>query len=126
MACRIGPGLAAGENQFKAERVKKPKQRKFLKRAGRKTLEWQAIRRVLRNRFARAGITRCEIHVSPDCMNDNCLGFLHYDKRRFLTPEELWIVALGCAPCHDVYELLPRPEMKRRIQAIIAARAVQP
>lgn len=96
-----------------------------LKRAGKKVKEWESIRRVLVKRFKAAGITECEVR-EPGCWSDNGLGFLHYDKRRFLTPAELWIVLLGCNHCHDIYELKPRPEMKKAVLKIVAARPVQP
>lgn len=156
MASRVASPLSPSSNQFRQKPVHRAKLRKAqghnralrdswkkrrtkqairvrqkslkrtpLKRAGRKTKEWDHIRAVLKKRFRAAGITTCEIR-EPGCFGDNGLGFLHYDKRRFLTPAELWIVALGCAHCHDIYELKPRPEMKKAVLKIIAARSVQP
>src|SRR5215475_921955 len=92
-----------------------------LKRRGKKTKEWDRIRRVLKGRFEDAGLTFCEFGY-PQCMNDDGLTFCHYDKRRFLSPDELWIVALGCIRCHNRIEILKRENMKIEVLAAIGRR----
>lgn len=97
-----------------------------LKRAGRKTKEWDRIRAVLKKRFKAAGIMSCEVG-RPGCWRTESLGFAHMDKRRFLTEAELWIAILACSPvCHDWLEKLPRTKMKKAVLKIIRARPVQP
>lgn len=108
---------------FRPARPKK-KQR-WMKRAGKKVKAWDAIRRVLNIRFLKAGITRCEVGLIG-CWRSEWLGHAHYDKRRFLTPAELWITILACSNCHSHLEILPRPEMKKAVLAIIAKRTRQP
>lgn len=92
-----------------------------MKRVGKRTAEWERVRAILKKRFADAGITRCELEIRG-CWGDNGLGFCHVDKRRFLTPDELWIVVLGCNACHDKIERLPRYSMRAYIETVIDLR----
>ena len=71
-----------------------------LKRLGKKGLAWEKVRRELKVKFQRAGITTCEIR-GHGCWYDNGLGFAHAKKRRNLGPGELSVVALACCVCHD-------------------------
>lgn len=93
--------------------------------AGPKTREWESIRRKLKPRFEAAGITKCEFRFDG-CWRGNFLSFVHYDKRRYLNTEQLWIVALGCVPCHQILERMPRTRMKDVVLAVIANRPRQP
>jgi len=96
-----------------------------LKRAGKRTKEWEQIRRQLKPKFERAGITTCEFRFNG-CTRDWALGFAHVDKRRFLKGEQLAEVALACTPCHQLLELLPRDQMKIEIRSVINNRSIQP
>jgi hypothetical protein len=108
------------------EKLKAWKQRSAQRlRPGKRTKEWARIRAILKPRFERAGITECEFGF-VGCWHDNGLGFAHIDKRRNLSLEELWIVALACNLCHDILEIMPRKEMRPLILNIIVSRKQQP
>lgn len=92
-----------------------------MKRAGAKTKEWASTRAALKVRFARAGITTCEMH-GEKCWRSNALGFAHLKKRRNLSPAELEEVVLLCGPCHDGVERLPESVMGEALRDIIDAR----
>lgn len=94
-----------------------------LKRLGKKGLAWEKVRRELKVKFQRAGITSCEIR-GYGCWGDNGLGFMHAKKRRNLGPGELSVVCLGCCICHDRAELLPEQEMTALVMQTIASRRV--
>src|SRR5690349_17549028 len=59
---------------------------------GRKTKEWNAVRRRLKIEHERLGITTCELRNNPEvpheCSYDDFLGFAHEAKRRKLTKED--------------------------------------
>lgn len=95
--------------------------RTALKRLGKKGLAWEKVRRELKVRFERAGITSCEAR-GYGCWNDSGLGFAHKKKRRNLGPGELSEVALLCNICHDRIELLPEIEMAAIVTQIIDSR----
>ncbi len=84
------------------------------------------MRRNLKPKFEKAGITTCELRIHPGCMRDNWLGFAHKRKRRNLGPGELSEVIIACNPCHDAIEALPEGEMARIVTATITERVVQP
>ncbi|MBS4027212.1 MAG: hypothetical protein KGZ58_01135 [Ignavibacteriales bacterium] len=87
-------------------------------RKGRKTTQWERIRRRLKIEFLAKGIVVCET-----CGGDFYLTFAHRFKRRFITDEtELKQVALLCLNCHDRVERLPHIEMYDRITTIIENR----
>ena|SRR5215475_12207203 len=92
--------------------------------AGKKTQQWERIRRILKIRFEGVGLTYCEVGYKG-CWRDNGLSFAHYDKRRFLNEEQLYIAVLACANCHPLLERLPRHEMTRRVLDIIRKRTCQ-
>jgi len=92
-----------------------------LKRLGKKGLAWEKVRRELKVKFQRAGITACEIR-GHGCWYDNGLGFAHAKKRRNLGPGELSVVALACCVCHDRIEILPEQEMAEIVMRIIDSR----
>lgn len=96
-----------------------------MKRRGKRTAEWENIRRKLKVRFERVGITTCEIKY-PQCWRNDGLSFVHTRKRRFLKGKELERCALGCAACHTAVEGLPHAEMEAVVENIIANRPVQP
>lgn len=71
-----------------------------MKRRGRKTLEWERVRRDLKREFEAQGITRCE-----RCNSDYNMGFAHRLKRRYIDNEsELRCCALLCFECHQRWE----------------------
>lgn len=97
-----------------------------LKRVGKKTREWEKVRRQLKKRFMAAGIIECEIGFAQ-CWRDNGLSFAHGKKRRELIGDELkTLVVLACAPCHTAIEGMDREYMLHRIMGIIANRERQP
>ena len=100
------------------KRVKMPK---AMKTAGKKTNEWIDVREVLKKRFFKAGITKCEIKFD-NCARDNFLGFAHLEKRRKLTHKDLYKVVLSCNICHDIIERWPAEKMKAFLLKIIADR----
>jgi hypothetical protein len=88
--------------------------------------EWENIRRKLKVRFKRVGITRCEIKFDLQCWDNYALSFAHAKKRRFLKGEELEVCVLACARCHTAIEGLRHAEMESLVLTIIADRPVQP
>ncbi len=78
--------------------------RTALKRVGKKTREWERVRRILKVQFEKWGITCCEL-----CGSDFALSFSHRVKRRFIEDEkELRTVILVCARHHEYLENHPR------------------
>jgi hypothetical protein len=97
-----------------------------LNRRGKKTREWESVRRELKKRFAAVGITTCEIRL-PQCWRDYGLTFAHGMKRDNLRGDELRkLVVLGCIPCHTAAEGMKESDMRKLVEKIIAARPVQP
>lgn len=93
-----------------------------MKRAGKKTIAWDAERAKLKVRFLSMGITSCELKYQG-CWRDNALGFAHSKKRNDIQkPHELSEVCLACSPCHQKIELLPKKEMAKVVRDIIHAR----
>jgi hypothetical protein len=92
---------------------------------GKKTSEWEKVRRNLKPRFERAGITRCELAYAL-CMHDNYLGFAHAKKRRNLGPGELSVVILACQNCHGDIECMEEPMMQQIVMQTIERRERQP
>lgn len=90
-------------------------------KAGKRTKEWNEIRKELVIEFEDKGITTCEIKFAV-CWRNNALGFAHLDKRRYLKGEQLRVVVLACNPCHQVIEKWPREQMRELLQDIIDAR----
>lgn len=109
------------------EHTKTVNRHKPLKRAGKRTREWERIRAKLKPRFEAAGITECEFRFGGiNCWRDAGLGFAHTDKRRFLKGQELENVALACNPCHAILEIMDRKQMKTEILSAIRNRERQP
>lgn len=97
-----------------------------LRRAGKKTREWERVRRQLKKRFMAANITRCEVKL-PQCWHDDGLSFAHGKKRRFLTDNELSeLVVLACPPCHTFLEGRTHDAMLAIVEDIIKTRERQP
>jgi len=93
---------------------------------GKKTKEWNKAKRILKPAFEKAGITSCELLVSPNC-TDFALSWAHGDKRANLTYEELYkLVAVGCVACHGFIEKWPRLKMRAFIKRVIKNRPIQP
>lgn len=90
--------------------------------AGKKTKEWESVRKKLKVEFKRVGITTCELGY-PGCWRDSSLGFSHAHKRRNLAPGEIEVVILLCsANCHPKIEILPEAEMAEIVHSVIKAR----
>jgi len=93
---------------------------------GKKTLEWERLKPKLKRAFEAAGITRCEFQYDG-CWNDNALSFAHVDKRRYLKPDEITVVALACIfNCHAILERMPREQMRAAVENVIEKRICQP
>jgi hypothetical protein len=90
-----------------------------------KTAVWHNIRRKIKPKFQKAGITRCELGY-PGCWYDNALGFAHARKRRNLEPDQGETVILACTACHQIIERMPEPAMERIVLQTIKARRKQP
>lgn len=106
---------------------KQPKPpRKPMKRRGKKTEAWEKVRRAIKPKFEKAGITECELKLVRGCWIDNGLGFAHAKKRRNLGAGELSKVILACNLCHDIIEALPEEEMTRIVMVTISKRKIQP
>jgi len=97
---------------------------------GPKTKAWNNARAIIKRRFEKVGITKCELRsskeVQHECGNDNYLGFAHDAKRRKLTAEDLYRVILVCNFAHDVIEFWPAEKMKTIVNKTIQSRKVQP
>lgn len=99
-----------------------PLQRKVaLRRAGKKTHEWEQARAKLKVAFAAAEITRCEVQYLH-CSGAMFLGFAHTKKRRNIFGPELFRCVLACTNCHQRAEALGEDAMRRELELIIAAR----
>lgn len=101
--------------------AKTPKNPVRMKRAGKRTKEWEATRAKLKVRFERVGITVCELGY-PGCWRDNGLTFAHSKKRRNIGPGELEEACLACIVCHDAIEILPEEEMTTIVRGVISRR----
>lgn len=93
--------------------------------AGKKTHQWDSIRKQLISRFAQAGITTCELQYKG-CWHDNALTFAHRKKRRFCDEKELWICVLACSQCHHKVEILRHDAMFEILSQAIEKRHRQP
>ncbi len=103
------------------------RQRKRLRRAGKKVKAWETERRRLKKRFQAKGITVCEFgFLVHDCAVDNFLSFAHSTKRS--DPEfDIQEVAVACIPAHQILdEQMSHAEMKKAVLKAINRREVQP
>ena len=95
-------------------------------RVGKRTRDWERRRAKLKVRFERVGITYCEFGYDG-CSGESALSFAHPDKRRFLSGDQLDVVALACIfNCHKKLELMPRDKMKTEVMRVIEGRTCQP
>jgi hypothetical protein len=93
---------------------------------GKKTREWEAKRRRLKQRFEAVGLTTCEFRYEG-CWIDNGLSFAHIKKRLNLLPGELEVVALACPVCHHILDnRMKEAEMTKTVLAVIQKRICQP
>ena len=90
-----------------------------LRKRGKKTKEWENIRRHLKVIFEEMGITYCELDTPHACWHDIGLSFAHPRKRRNLSQDQLWHVALLCPIGHELVERLPEDQMAEVIYEII-------
>jgi hypothetical protein len=98
------------------------KRSRFVARKGRRTKEWERVRRQLKCEFTARGIQTCELRL-PDCMVDNGLGFAHgYKRRHITTVAEPGRVILACNNCHDHIERQGEAAMSRIVDSVIAGR----
>jgi len=102
----------------------KPLKRSGKLKAGRKTHEWERVRRWLKVQFIAAGIQTCQLKFAG-CWFDNALSFCHPAKRRNLRQGEIYVVALGCTPCHDQLEVMPPEDMRRIVEGLFAVTGIQ-
>lgn len=125
---RILSSLGVGIANFKPDRVPDDRQRsnQGLKRAGKKTLAWEAARRLLKIRFLASGITTCEAMFPHQCSRDWALSFAHSKKRNDIVGDEIYEVALLCPEAHRIADAGSKEHMHETILAIINAREVQP
>ncbi len=106
------------------QRAFKAAQRTRLK-PGKKTREWERIRRKIKPEFEAQGITSCEFRY-PLCQGGYMLSFAHGKKRRNLVGDELEkFVGLACQNCHTLLELKPEKEMERAVRFVILQRGEQ-
>jgi len=108
--------------QPKPHKVEKVKVTKI--GVGDKVNEWTEARKEIKQQFQVWKIFKCELNYKG-CWKDNALTFAHAEKRRKLTKEDLYKVALLCVPCHDQIEYLPAGEMKRIVEGIIRVRKIK-
>jgi hypothetical protein len=102
---------------------KRAKKKKGLRRRGDKVDSWERTREILKERFATAGVTTCELQWR-NCFKNNFLSFAHSKKRRYITnQEELEDCALLCQSCHQKIEF--RPDMYEIVRSVIARRKVK-
>lgn len=93
-------------------------------KAGKKTKEWEKVRRELKKRFMAAGITTCELRW-PQCWRDDGLSFAHSRKR--LDPlYDSREAILACGSCHTALEGFTHQGMLSTVQRIIKNRERQP
>jgi len=94
---------------------------------GKKTKQWNSARTIIKRRFEAVGITTCELQgkLKHDCGIDNYLGFAHSKKRRHITGNDLFEVALLCLNAHEIVERLPEAQMTAMVKKIIDNRAVR-
>ena len=107
-------------------RTEKPKYKGI--KPGKKTLNWEKARKILKQKFARTGITTCEIRHPQHCSKDNFLTFAHIDKRRYLSEGEVGspqCVVLACQGCHAWVEGFTRLSMRSFLFNIINNRKIK-
>lgn len=100
---------------------KNPPRKTAMKRAGKKTREWENVRKEIKGRFLLADITSCEV-----CGSDFCLSFAHRKPRRYCDKEELYKVALLCQEHHQHCDSKGHDYMFNFVNSIIEKRSVQP
>ncbi len=98
--------------------------RKPMNRRGKKTREWESVRRRLAVKFTEMGITTCELGYEG-CRRNDYLSWAHGRKRRHLVGDELEsLVILACQPCHQQIERLFEEDMCSIVMDVIEARKV--
>jgi len=95
---------------------------KPMKKAGKKSRAWFAVRRRLKVEFEARGITSCELRYEG-CAGDGMLGFAHGRKRRHLRGNELeTLTILACNHCHGKVEYLGPERMLAIVNDVIKRR----
>lgn len=90
-----------------------------MKKAGKKTREWEAARKKLKIAFAKASITRCE-----SCNSDFALSFAHSKPRRIIVGDEIFECALLCSNCHQACDAHGHAKMEEFVKFCIRTRPV--
>jgi hypothetical protein len=94
-----------------------------VKKLGKKSKQWIAVRRRLKVEFQALGIMSCELRYEG-CAGDTMLGFAHGRKRRHLKGDELeTLTILACNHCHDAIEYLGPEKMLEIVERAIARRS---
>lgn len=99
----------------------KPMKRTAIKRAGKKTNEWDRVRGLMKVQFSKSGIETCELQY-PGCWRDNGLGFAHSKKRRNIVGTEIEEAILAYSCCHDKIEILKEGAMGDLVRGVISRR----
>jgi hypothetical protein len=98
------------------------KSQRPMNKAGKRSKQWIAVRRRLKEAFEALGITSCELRYEG-CRVNGMLGFAHGRKRRHLKGDELeTLVVLACNPCHDNIEYLGPERMLEIVERTIQQR----
>lgn len=124
-SAQVGKGQMSTKSLMSEIKTAAVKSKPQALKKGKKTLEWEKVRKQLVVDFSKAGIKSCEAKLEG-CWNQRALSFAHVDKRRNLEEGEIKKVILACIPCHQILERLGSVEMRKNIEAIIASRKVQP
>lgn len=107
--------MSRGSSELKRSRMVLG--RKRMNKRGPKTDAWDTARAWLKIQFVKVGIQTCQLKFAG-CWFDNALSFCHPAKRRNLQVGELYVVALGCTPCHDQLEVMAPEDMRRIVEAL--------
>lgn len=118
-SCPYSHGPTSSSLRVEFQPVPKPVKVKKLS----KIQKWNIVRKELKIRFEKAGITSCELRL-PGCLKDNFLGFAHTTKRRDV--KDLKKVVLACQNCHEKIEYAPvrwtQQPMQEYLEGIIRGR----
>lgn len=119
---RIKPGAKRLKSKTAIKRAAMKRSNRPMKKIGKKSKRWIAVRRRLKVKFEALGITSCELRYEG-CAGDTMLGFAHGRKRRHLKGDELeTLVVLACNNCHDAIEYLEPERMLEIVERTIQQR----
>lgn len=89
----------AVSDQFARDRMR----RGTVKRAGRRTIEWQAAWKFLKPRLEAAGRTRCELSFIPHICS-SILTPAHSKKRRLMQGDDIYMICIACSVGHQILD----------------------